>query len=230
MTQIVLTDFIQHLSAQPWSNYTKADYTPEQWHNACLIHLHTGPPTSKSQCKLPVKTPNGALNKNGVFAAAAALAGARGGVNASPEQKAAAARKLRSYYAQMGAKPPPSLKQSNIQDFIDHHGVKGMHWGVRHPRSRVTKGKNTKTTYKTHGSKLTSDELSRRIRRMEMEKRYTDLNKPTVNKGKKFAGDVLSNTGRSIATGLLTGGALYALSKALEKKFGKGLARGLTGR
>lgn len=109
-----VVDELLHISEKPWSDYTKADYTIEQWHAACLIHQHQGPPTSKSQCKLPVKTPGGALNRNGVHAAAAALAGARGGVQASSEEKAKAASALRGYYKQLGETPPDSLAQSNI--------------------------------------------------------------------------------------------------------------------
>ena len=120
------------ISEKPWSDYTKADYTPEQWHAACLIHLHDGPPTSKDQCKLPVKTPTGTLNRAGVHAAAAALAGARGGVQASPEQKSKAAAALVRYYSQLKEDPPPSLTHeelSRLQNFLAHYGRKGMKWG-----------------------------------------------------------------------------------------------------
>jgi hypothetical protein len=105
---------LSHVSEKPWSDYTKSDYTIEQWHAACLIHLHDGPPTSKSECKLPVKTPSGALNRNGVHAAAAALAGARSPLKAPPEQKTKAANALRRYYSQLGETPPDSLKQSAL--------------------------------------------------------------------------------------------------------------------
>jgi hypothetical protein len=114
---------IVHISEEPWSNYTKADYSIEQWHSACLIHTHEGAPTSKSQCKLPVKTPNGVLNRNGVHAAAAALGGARGGLKGvSADQKKKASNALKRYYSQLDEDPPESL---------EHHGVKGMRWGVR---------------------------------------------------------------------------------------------------
>jgi hypothetical protein len=98
------------VSNEPWSNWSAADYNVQQWHRACLIHLHSGPPTSKSECKLPVRTPTGALNRNGVHAAAAALAGARGGVDAPSEDKAKARRALLALYRRIGDDPPDSLR------------------------------------------------------------------------------------------------------------------------
>jgi hypothetical protein len=114
---------LAHISEQPWSNWTKADYTLEQWHAACLIHTHDGAPTSKSQCKLPVKTPDGTLNRNGVHAAAAALAGARGGLKGvSADQKDKAAAALRRYYSQLDEEPPESLSHYSVrgQDTVSH--------------------------------------------------------------------------------------------------------------
>lgn len=110
---------ISHISEKPWGDYTEADYTLQQWHDACLIHQHTGPPTSKAQCKLPVKTPSGALSRDGVHAALAALHGARTPLIASAAEKAQAAVALRRYYGQLSEPVPPSLAQSSIgENFI----------------------------------------------------------------------------------------------------------------
>lgn len=100
-----------HMSNRPWSSYSESDYTLEQWHQACLIHQHDGSPISKSQCKLPIRTPSGVVNLNGMFAAAAALAGARTPMNASSEEKTKAARALLKLYSEAGKTPPDSLKQ-----------------------------------------------------------------------------------------------------------------------
>lgn len=98
-------------SDRPWSDFTQADYTPAQWHAACLIHDHGGGvPDTKDQCKLPVKEPGGTLNRNGVHAAAGAIGGARGGVSASSEQKAKAKSALRGLYGTLGEDPPDSIK------------------------------------------------------------------------------------------------------------------------
>jgi len=98
------------VSDRPWSSFTAADYTPEQWRRACLIDTGEGDVDSKSRYKLPVREPGGAINRNGVHAAAAVLAGGRGGVQASAEQKAKAARALvRIYRTDLNEEPPDSL-------------------------------------------------------------------------------------------------------------------------
>lgn len=96
------------VSMKPWSQFSQGDYSDEQWQHACILDRGTGN-TPKERYALPVREPDGTLNANGVHAAAAVLAGARGGVNAPPAAKRAAARKLVSLYRQIGDKPPASL-------------------------------------------------------------------------------------------------------------------------
>ena len=117
-------------SDKPWSQFPASAYTPEQWHNACLVHLHTGAPQSKSECKLPVKEPGGALNRNGVHAAAGRL----NQTQAPPEKIASAKSKLRGLYRQLGEEPPDSLKaQASPDDFAVQEWLKrGPGW-VTHP-------------------------------------------------------------------------------------------------
>lgn len=101
----------EKVSNKPWSNFSESDYNKEQWWNACLIHLvPKSEYTSKEQCKLPVKEPDGTYNRNGIHAAAAALAGARGGVDAPMEEKRKAAKKLVSLYRNvLNEEPPESI-------------------------------------------------------------------------------------------------------------------------
>jgi hypothetical protein len=98
------------VSDKPWSSFTQADYSLEQWVRACLIHLETGVPTAKGQHKLPVREPEGAISRAGAHAAAAVLAGGRGGVDAPPDAKRRAARELVSIYRNdLKEDPPQSL-------------------------------------------------------------------------------------------------------------------------
>lgn len=76
----------------------------------CLIDLNTGGKKIKSKCKLPVRsTPGGAWNLNAMSAAAAVLAGGRGGVHAPAAAKRKAARKLVRLYRQAKRQPPSAL-------------------------------------------------------------------------------------------------------------------------
>lgn len=65
----------------------------------------------QAKCKLPYKEPNGDINTNALGAAAAALAGARGGLTGvSPADKKKAARTLLKAYGEAQMDAPPSLK------------------------------------------------------------------------------------------------------------------------
>lgn len=96
---------------KPWSGDASRFKDANNYCSSCLID--NNPPGKEKiagLCKLPVKEPNGDLNSNGVHAAAAALAGARTPVKASPADKKAAAKKLLGYYRQLKQDPPESLK------------------------------------------------------------------------------------------------------------------------
>lgn len=99
------------ISDKPWSKFNESDYDLDQWYEACLIKPPKSEYTAKSQAKLPVREPDGTLNSNAVHAAAAALAGARGGVKASAEEKRKAARALIRLYAELKEDAPESLKR-----------------------------------------------------------------------------------------------------------------------
>ena len=205
-------DFLSHLSEKPWSDYTAADYTVEQWHASCLIHQHEGPPTSKDQCKLPVKTPSGSLNRNGVHAASAALAGARGGVHASSEEKAKAANALVRYYRQMDEEPPASLlRHSVMNEYIEHHGVKGMKWGQRKSRSagsgggpkakpkRSSDAKKVAELKKRKPSQLSNKQLKSINERMNLEQNFRRMNPSTLSKGKAAVAGLVATAGLGVA-------------------------------
>jgi hypothetical protein len=96
------------VSHTPWGQFSQSDYNDEQWQRACVLDRGTGN-TAKERYALPVREPDGTVTVNGVHAAAAVLAGARGGVTAPPDAKRAAARKLVSLYSEIGDTPPPSL-------------------------------------------------------------------------------------------------------------------------
>lgn len=213
MTNVV--DFIEHLSDKSWSSFKAADYSIEQWHAACLIHQHTGAPTSKAECKLPIKTPNGVVNKNGIFAAAAALGGARGGVNATPEQKASAAKTLIRHYREMDKEPPPALlNHSDFNNFLSHVGKKGMKWGVRKtPIKTSSDFKKVAELRKKRPPQLTNKQIKAANERMNLEQNFRRLNPDAKARGRMKVKGILAAIGAS-------GGAI-GIYNAINSKAGK---------
>lgn len=118
--------------------------------------------------------------------------------------------------------------QETGKQFVEHYGVKGMKWGVRKRSSNRSSTQRTKFTKAP--SKLSSDELAKRIKRMETEKKYNQLNRDDVSEGRQFVNDVLTNSGRRVATTVLTGASLVAIKAALTSKFGENVAREATRR
>lgn len=96
----------------PWDGSASRWPSTEDFCKSCLIDTNeAGKDKTQANCKLPIKEPNGDINKNALGAAAAALAGARGGLkDVSPADKKAAARKLLRAYGEAKMDPPPSLK------------------------------------------------------------------------------------------------------------------------
>lgn len=114
-----------------------------------------------------------------------------------------------------------------VEDVLSHYGKKGMKWGVRKASSS---GSNKRTTFSKAPSKLSDVELGKRIKRMETEKKYNQLNRKDISDGKKLVTDILSSTGRRVATTVLTGASLVAIKTALNAKFGEGIAAEATRR
>lgn len=100
------------VSTKPWDGSASRWPDAASYCKACLIHRpHTGPLT-KDDCSLPIKEPGGAVNANALSAAAAALAGARGGLKGvSPAERKSAARALIRAYGSAGKPAPDSLKR-----------------------------------------------------------------------------------------------------------------------
>ncbi len=95
----------------PWSS-PESELSPQDFAKVCLIDMNaSGKEPVKGMMHLPLKsTPNGPYNVNAIHAAAAALAGARGGLKGVPAaEKAKAARRLISLYKEMSEQAPESM-------------------------------------------------------------------------------------------------------------------------
>lgn len=105
----------------------------------------------------------------------------------------------------------------NVQDFFEHFGVKGMHWGVRKRSS--SNGASSSPASKT--AHLSNDELRKVVERMRLDQQYSELSKGATKKkvfdGQDFAKKAVERIGGTVVTaGIAVGSA--AIAKAFTKK------------
>ena len=119
------------------------------------------------------------------------------------------------------------------EDYLCHHGVKGMKWGVRKKRkdssssfisgrigSRKT-NQNKKSTSKVVKKKtsiknLSDQELQAKVRRLQLEKQYRDLKRDEVSAGRKIVGEILKTSGKTLGVQVVN----HVGGKAINKAFG----------
>lgn len=95
------------ISDAAWDG-SPARFTDEQYEASCVIDRKLcgeGDLAPKQRCSLPIKEPNGELNRNAVHAAA----GRFGSVQACDAAKKSGAAKLRAAYKALGEEPPDSI-------------------------------------------------------------------------------------------------------------------------
>ncbi len=119
-------------------------------------------------------------------------------------------------------------------DYMYHHGVKGMKWGVRKKVKNTVKSlsskrtknyssdyEETRTIRRKSSKKLSNEQLKKLNKRMNLEQEYNRLSTQTTNRGINIARNIVATAG--------TIGGLYAISrsdyvkagtKILAKKFG----------
>ena len=126
-----------------------------------------------------------------------------------------------------------------------HWGIKGQKWGVRRYRNedgtlteagkkRYSKSRfgskieaharNVKRYYSDTSplkiNKMSDKDLDEKIERLKKEKQYKELKYDQLTNGEKFTHDVLSKSGKIVATGI----AVFIGRQAAMKIFGSGIA------
>lgn len=108
---------IFQISEADWDG-SSSRFTDEEWCRSTVVHLEEGC-TSKSEHKLPIREPSGALNRNAVHNAAARF----NQVDAPEAELAAARRRLRAAYAELDEDPPEVIAASATPDTFQFPGI-----------------------------------------------------------------------------------------------------------
>lgn len=118
---------------------------------------------------------------------------------------------------------------AEVEEFLKHFGVKGMHWGVRRPRGSgsthpvsedAARAHATQETIRKHGvSAVNSADLQHLVSRRNLERQHSQLS-GSNSTGRKAAEQWLVQFGKQQASALANE-AIKAGSEALVKKLGK---------
>ncbi len=129
-----------------------------------------------------------------------------------------------------------TLKQSailaeEVEEFLSHFGVLGMRWGVRrsdgggisHPMSSdAATARALELQVKRSGTQsLSNADLQTLVTRLNLERQYSNLNPAHVSAGRKFANEVLRESGKQIATQFIVKNA----PKGIAWLAGKGIQK-----
>lgn len=123
---------------------------------------------------------------------------------------------------------------NEVEDFIEHYGVKGMKWGVRKragglitkarggpklPDSEdASKAKVSKKKAKNNVGSLSNKELQELVTRMNLEQQYSRLAVGDRGAVQKFIADTLTNVGKQQLTRLANDAAADQVGTLLKNR------------
>lgn len=110
---------------------------------------------------------------------------------------------------------------SKVEEYLEHHGILGQKWGVKHgppyPLDKKTSKKVSSGKVTINVKDLSDDDLKKIVQRLNMEKQLKDLTKEQKSKGKKFGEKALDKLGETTLN-IIFGAAQDVGKKALTKK------------
>ena len=95
------------------------------------------------------------------------------------------------------------MNQEVVDRFIEHHGVKGMRWGVRTkskaPRKESADFKRTVPLRNRKAHELTNKQIKTVNERLNLETNYSRLNPSKVQRGHNYVKEIMAVAGTATA-------------------------------
>lgn len=112
-----------------------------------------------------------------------------------------------------------------VEDFINHHGIKGMRWGIRNKRNVIKPSGDAKKAAalrRKKPSELSTKQLKSLNERMNLEQNARRLNPTSIQRGTLAASSILTTLGIGVtAYNMVTSPAGKAAIAAGKKALGK---------
>lgn len=118
-------------------------------------------------------------------------------------------------------------------EFLEHYGVKGMKWGVRRTDAQLArsakKDPNTpegavrakRKSAVSNRRTISDKDLDALVDRLKKEKQLKDLVDEDVAPGKKFAKNIINDSGNKILKGVVISAAVIGLKQVTKATLGK---------
>ena len=113
------------------------------------------------------------------------------------------------------------LRELDNNSELEHHGVKGMKWGVRKDRDKNSEAIEARKLAKANRRSISNTDLDAYISRLKKEqelKKLVEEDSP-MGRGKHFVNGIMSESGKRILTGAASGAGAYILAMAVSNKF-----------
>lgn len=107
-------------------------------------------------------------------------------------------------------------QSTDLEEFLQHHGIKGMRWGVRRSKSALAKVSQRRTGRNVED--LSDDELRKVVNRMNLEQQYKSLNSRTNKSLAKVGAAFVGGLALNVAKNTIQNQAQAKISAAIAAK------------